>query len=224
MPESQRLTEGSEKASGRRTRSAVPPAPSRALPHHAVTRLQRQVGNQAVAGLLAQRQTFPQPGPVQAKHASADDEQVGLEGGPLGQGTAAQIHALRGRGQPLEPATRTTMEQHFTASFADVRVHAGGEAAALNSRISARAFTTGNDIFLRDPTNLETPEGKRLLAHELTHVVQQRSMPMHDGMEVRPAGDQYEQAADAKAAAVVASAAAPAPAAAPGAQRELQEE
>ena len=53
-------------------------------------------------------------------------------------------------------------------------MHQGGEAADLNNRLSARAFTTGNDIFIgQGGLNANSRGGKELLAHELTHVVQQ---------------------------------------------------
>jgi hypothetical protein len=66
------------------------------------------------------------------------------------------------------------MGQAFGADFAGVRVHAGGPADGLNRALSARAFTIGNDIFLREGAyNPGTSGGRELLAHELTHVVQQ---------------------------------------------------
>jgi hypothetical protein len=75
-------------------------------------------------------------------------------------------------GQRLPEAVQRKMEAVFGASFADVRVHVGGEAPA----IGAQAFTCGNHLYFApgqyDP---KTPHGQRLLGHELTHVVQQRA-------------------------------------------------
>ena len=66
------------------------------------------------------------------------------------------------------------MEGAFGADFTGVRVHTGPEADALNNSMSARAFTTGQDIFPETAEyNPDTPEGQRLLAYELTHMVQQ---------------------------------------------------
>ena len=66
------------------------------------------------------------------------------------------------------------MEGAFGADFTGVRVHTGPEADALNNSMSARAFTTGQDIFPETAEyNPGTPEEQRLLAYELTHMVQQ---------------------------------------------------
>jgi len=67
------------------------------------------------------------------------------------------------------------MESGFWESFADVRIHTGHHAAAAADTLKARAFTVGQDIVFADGEFApETTEGRRLLAHELAHVVQQR--------------------------------------------------
>jgi hypothetical protein len=77
-----------------------------------------------------------------------------------------------GAGQPLPAVVQRKMEQLFGRSFADVRIHIAPQAAA----IGAHAFTSGSHIyFAPGRANFETAEGQRLLAHELGHVVQQRS-------------------------------------------------
>ncbi len=79
-------------------------------------------------------------------------------------------------GQPLEPATRRSMEGPFGADLSDVRVHTGGAADATARGLSARAFTSGSDIGFRGGEY--APHGMRgrgLLAHELAHVLQQRN-------------------------------------------------
>jgi hypothetical protein len=83
--------------------------------------------------------------------------------------------ALNGRGgAPLEPGTRGFMETRFGADFSRVRVHADGEAASLNRALNARAFThRGHIWFGASEYRPETPDGRHVLAHELTHVVQQ---------------------------------------------------
>lgn len=86
----------------------------------------------------------------------------------------SSIESARGQGQPLGEPVRASMEQAFGADFSGVRVHTGSQSDELNQSIQARAFTTGQDIFFRQgeyqPSN---PGGQELLAHELTHVVQQ---------------------------------------------------
>jgi hypothetical protein len=84
------------------------------------------------------------------------------------------IGAHKGGGQPLPDAARSFFEPRFGQDFGDVRVHTGGESDNLNHSINARAFTTGNDIFVRSSDyNPDSSGGRELLAHELTHVVQQ---------------------------------------------------
>jgi hypothetical protein len=97
----------------------------------------------------------------------------GFEAGPALEGRLA---ARKGGGSPLPGDVRGFMEPRFGADFSGVRVHTGGEAAQLSKDLSAQAFTHGQDIYLGsgkyDPG---TTAGKRLLAHELTHVVQQNA-------------------------------------------------
>ncbi len=83
-----------------------------------------------------------------------------------------------GGGSPLPASTRAFMEPRFGADFSGVRLHTGSEAAQLNRAVGAQAFTHGLDIYLGEGKNdLESSAGKQLLAHELTHVIQQTSSP-----------------------------------------------
>jgi len=116
--------------------------------------------------------------------------------------TTAQIAALRGRGQPLPPAVRSFFEPRFGRDFSQVRVHSDNQAAETADALSARAFTTGQDmVFGAGNYAPETLTGSKLLAHELTHVVQQRDVVQLEG-GVGEAGDPYEQQADSVATAV----------------------
>jgi uncharacterized protein DUF4157 len=88
---------------------------------------------------------------------------------------AANIHAMRGGGRALPVATRAFFEPRFGANFSNVRVHTDTRAQETADSIGARAFTSGNDIgFGSGEYSPESHEGQRLLAHELTHVVQQQ--------------------------------------------------
>lgn len=79
-----------------------------------------------------------------------------------------------GSGQPLDMATRSFFEPRLGADFRDVRVHTGSRAEESAREISARAFTYGTDIvFGKNQFAPTSPEGRRLLAHELAHVIQQ---------------------------------------------------
>jgi Domain of unknown function (DUF4157) len=98
----------------------------------------------------------------------------GPEGGTLDHDTEAAIGAARTGGVPLSDPVRRSMEGAFGADFGSVRVHDGPAAADLSDRVGARAFTVGNDIFFRDGSpDATTASGQQLLAHELTHTLQQ---------------------------------------------------
>jgi len=110
---------------------------------------------------------------------------------------------LRSPGHPLDPATRAFMERRFGHDFGRVRVHSDARAAEAADALNAVAYTGNGDIAF-GPGQYEpaSTEGRRLLAHELTHVVQQRAgVRLKDG--VGQAGDAYERQADAVADLVV---------------------
>src|SRR5262245_5210790 len=153
-----RSNQGGERTAGR---SAVA---RRAPSTHPLMRLQRQVGNQAVAAMLAQRQgeedelalsrdpamqrqeggeleeeevalsrdpAVQRQGEEDELQMARDDQpEVGLDGGPVSDATADRIQAARGSGAELEAEDRVAMESSFDTSFADVRLHTGGEATA----------------------------------------------------------------------------------------------
>ena len=148
-----------------------------------VLNLQQKVGNQAVQRLLAQR--------------SSED------GFDLDGETTNRINQARGGGQALEGPIQKQMGQAMGHDFSGVRVHTSSESDTLNQQLGAKAFTTGQDIFFKQGEyNPGSSSGNELLAHELTHVIQQSSGKVENsdsGMTVRPAGDAYEQEADAMA-------------------------
>jgi len=91
-----------------------------------------------------------------------------------GDVSAAVARGTSGGGSPLDRATRTTMEARFSRDFSDVRVHTDADAARSAKSINAHAYTVGSDIvFGADRYAPSTASGQHLLAHELTHVVQQ---------------------------------------------------
>jgi len=87
-----------------------------------------------------------------------------------------QIHSLRGGGQPLSPSLRNFFEPRFGHDFSRVRVHTDAEAAQAAQAVNARAYTVGGDVvFGAGQYAPKTMVGQRLIAHELTHVVQDNS-------------------------------------------------
>ena len=98
----------------------------------------------------------------------------GLEGGDVDTDVARSIESAKGGGAPLHDGVRSSMERGFGADFGGVRVHTGGQADALNRSLNAKAFTTGKDIFFGNGEyNPGSTGGQELIAHELTHTVQQ---------------------------------------------------
>jgi len=102
--------------------------------------------------------------------------EAGLNAEPAdaGAATAGNIHAMHGGGMPLPDSTRAFFEPRFGADFSHVRVHTDARAAGTANAINAKAFTVGNNIaFGENQYSPHSLEGRQLLAHELTHVVQQ---------------------------------------------------
>lgn len=155
-------------------RDTMPATPGAPLSRRNVIALQRTAGNGAVAQLLG------------------DDEQQASVRDVVG----------RGGGQPLPETALRRMESSFGQDFTDVRIHSGGDAEASARAVQAKAYTVGNDIVLGEGSpSLESSEGQRSLAHELTHVVQQRSGPVEgtpagDGLSISDPSDRFEREAE----------------------------
>lgn len=98
-----------------------------------------------------------------------------------------------GNGRPLSSSVRAFFETRFGHDFSRVRVHTGSRAAGLAQEVNSRAFTIGHDIvFGANQYDPGTDQGSKLLAHELTHVVQQRKKGT---MQIQKADDPSPQAA-----------------------------
>ncbi len=147
---------------------------------------------------------------------------------PARMGEAPPIvhEVLRSPGQSLDPATRAFLEPRFGHDFSHVRVHTDETAAASAQAVDALAYTVGTDVvFGRDQYRPGSPRGVEILAHELTHVVQQRGMEKSSplqGLEMGRPGDVHEQEADRVASLVVHEGTAPASLASPGRSPVLQ--
>ena len=109
----------------------------------------------------------PSPGPVQVQRFAGP-------GQGAGEAPESVERVLAGSGNALESGVRRDMEHRFCHDFSQVRVHAGPDAARSAREVNARAYTVGKQVvFGAGQFALATQEGRRLLAHELTHVVQQ---------------------------------------------------
>jgi uncharacterized protein DUF4157 len=110
----------------------------------------------------------------------------------------AQVNTIRGGGQPLPESVRAFFEPRFGYDFSQMRIHTDALAAESARAVSARAYTVGQDVvFGIGQYAPNSVEGRRLLAHELTHVVQQRSVSNYSGdLSVSEPGDRAEREAD----------------------------
>jgi outer membrane protein OmpA-like peptidoglycan-associated protein len=110
---------------------------------------------------------------------------------PVGSSVAANIQSLRGGGRPLPETTRAFFEPRFGADFSGVRVHSDERANAAARSIDAKAFTHGSAIaFASGQYSPGSREGQHLLAHELTHVVQQTGANQSNGPIQRKVDEQ----------------------------------
>jgi hypothetical protein len=165
-------------------RAAAATTAGRQVPPEAVVLLQRAAGNAAVASMLG------------------DDVDGSLVHSVVGPS---------GGGEPLEPTLKQAMESSLGADLSDVRVHTDARASQSAQALQADAYTAGNHVvFQRQRYQPDTDAGLHMLAHELTHVVQQRTGPVDGtpapgGISLSDPGDPFEQAAERSAARIVRS-------------------
>ncbi len=137
---------------------------------HPLLQLQRSIGNQAVLRLLrarADRLEAQEHSRLQTKHVGPSDA------GPIAAPPIVN-EVLASTGQPLDASTRAFFEPRFGHDFSKVQVHSGPIAEQSTRDVNSKAYTVGNDIvFGAGAFNPQTQDGRRLMGHELTHVVQQ---------------------------------------------------
>ncbi|OYQ63152.1 hypothetical protein B9G53_18420 [Pseudanabaena sp. SR411] len=122
----------------------------------------------------AQRRSLPKAeDQLQAKFLVQRREN--LDDGEASTDLESSIQSARGRGQSLEPNLQAKMGLAMGADFSGVKVHTDSQSDQLSKSIQAKAFTTGQDVFFRQGQyNPTSRGGQELIAHELTHVVQQK--------------------------------------------------
>ncbi|MFF3735161.1 DUF4157 domain-containing protein [Streptomyces sp. NPDC002476] len=168
--------------------------------------LQGSLGNAAVLRILrSARGASPEEGRQLSAVGGPDRAEQPSAGLPL-----AVHDVLRGAGRPLDEATRTDMETRLGADFSDVRIHDDSAAAASAADIGARAYNSGNHVV----TGADGGD-RHTLAHELTHVIQQRVSPVagHDngGLRISDASGRHEREAETNARQAMAAPSRPAP-------------
>jgi hypothetical protein len=165
-----------------------------------VADLQRTVGNAAVVQLL------------QDDEEAEGGAHAGGDGAPAPERSPVLDVVGRGGGEPLPPSLRGGMETSLGVDLGDVRVHTDASAASSAHSVQASAYTVGNDVvFAAGQYDPASATGQRTLAHELTHVVQQRSGPVAgtptgDGISLSDPTDSFERAAEANADRVISGA------------------
>jgi hypothetical protein len=174
--------------------------------HHTPT-VQRQ--EKAVEGLqtkpLAEsltpvqtKRAFDSPTPLELNNADNENErplQTKADGETESASSAleSQLQSSKGQGSPLPEQTKSSMESGFGADFSGVNVHTGSQAADMNKQLGAKAFTHGGDIYFNEGEYQPgTTSGDQLLAHELTHTVQQGAAKTGKG-SVQKKGNNQDQ-------------------------------
>ncbi len=181
---------------------ANPESKKPAEPRANLVDLQKSIGNRAVQCL------------VNHSNASSAFE--------LDEDTTDRINRGRSGGVPLDAQTSAHLEDVLGTNFEQVRIHTNPEADTLNRQLSANAFTTGHDIFFRQGMyEPGSQSGQKLIAHELTHIVQQASGVVGPGgnrMTVHAPSDRFEKQADRLASEATS------PAVQPGVQRQVEDD
>ncbi|WP_103538910.1 MULTISPECIES: DUF4157 domain-containing protein [unclassified Streptomyces] len=198
--------------------------------------IQRTAGNGALGAMVQRARSAAAEPAVQRTEETAQAEE--------GEAQRSPVHdVISSGGSALDTDTRTDMESRMGADFSDVRVHHDSAAHESAKGVGAHAYTVGNNVvFQRDAYDPGSPQGRTTLAHELTHVIQQRNGPVEGteapgGIRVSDPSDRFEREAVANAdrvladpapetAAPAASESAPATASmpAPAVQREATED
>ncbi|WP_433284124.1 DUF4157 domain-containing protein [Pseudonocardia sp. CA-142604] len=170
------------------------------MPLMGLMALQRSVGNAAVVEML-RRARHPGAQGVEGRH------QHGLGQSEEPEVQRSAVHdVLRSGGRPLDDSTRTDMERRFGEDFSDVRIHDDHAAESSAAELGARAYTSGSHVVIGSGG-----ADRHTLAHELSHVVQQRwgavaGTDNGSGLKVSDPSDRFERAAETHAIRVMRSA------------------
>lgn len=163
------------------------------------------MAQQAGAGNAAVVQMLRRAGQLQDQDEHVHSDGCGHQQPGQHAVQRSAVHdVLRAPGRPLDAATRTDMESRLGADFSDVRIHDNSAAKASAAEVGARAYTSGSHVVIGSGGS-----DKHTLAHELTHVIQQRQGPVAGtdngaGLKVSDPSDRFEREAEANASRVMA--------------------
>lgn len=182
-----------------------------ASPHLSVSREVDEAGPEMLQAAVGGRSDAMSPGALLNLQRLAGNSSVSsLLGDETDEPSPVRDVVGSGGGSPLESSTRTYMESRLGHDFSDVRIHTGPKADVSARSINAQAYTVGtNVVFQTGKFAPDTPSGMHTLAHELTHVVQQKSGPVAGspapgGIRLSDPSDSFEQAAERTAATALA--------------------
>jgi hypothetical protein len=130
----------------------------------------------------------------------AKDDEKQLQKSPSGDASPSdnsnlesKLNSSKGGGSPLSGKVKTEMESGIGADFSNVRIHNDSNAVQMNKQLGAQAFATGNNIYFNEGKyNPNSKDGKHLLAHELTHTVQQGAAIRKKPEPVSPAPEMIQ--------------------------------
>ena len=163
-------------------------------PEREATKVGATVARMALPETRAPSPAPPPASPAPASTATASTQVARIEAAPqiqrrhraghasLEPHVASDISNRMSGGAPLPPGVRGFMEPRFGADFSGVRIHTDDKAAQLSQQVSAKAFTVGGHVFFgKDAFRPDTPDGRELIAHELTHTIQQGAVVQRTG-------------------------------------------
>lgn len=153
-------------------------APDDPLEHEADT-VADKVVNMPGSTFVQRKAHFAEGGEVQHNSLTQSvQKKTDIAGTAVPANVSGQIESSKGSGDTMDRGTKSFMESRFGTEFSDVKIHADAGSSQLSKALNAQAFTIGKDIYFnQDKYNPGTESGKRLLAHELTHTIQQGDTP-----------------------------------------------
>ncbi len=137
--------------------------------------IQKQDEEDEEEEILQMQEEVEEPMQMQQEEEEELQMQQDRRGAVVNEELSGQIRSAAGKGESLPETTSERMSDSLGVDFSKVKIHKDAEAVQMNRQLGAQAFTHGNDIYFNaGKYNPESTQGQRLLAHELTHVVQQR--------------------------------------------------
>lgn len=156
-----------------------------AMANKVVNMSDSQVEQTSQTGMLVQRKcaSCEQEEKLQKKSLASEiipliqRQSNGEKAGTASQTLSQQINSSKGGGSAMDKGTLTFMESRFGVDFSDVKIHTDTHAVQMSRDLNAQAFTVGHDIYFNEGKyNPTQTSGKHLLAHELTHTIQQKGL------------------------------------------------